>query len=186
MIKVLNQLNLKSPVIVIRNILCTAICACFSLFAMGQDEVPNMPAAKLKSFGENSKKMGDTYSAIDYFEAYMNKRPNDHEVAFELAESYRIARNYKEAKDWYKKAYDLNPTKEARALFYYAVMLKTEQNYDEALKNFNKFKKEYTGNDELKLKKMLKDQIESCSKAKRIISSIVRSPSIFFKIFFDS
>ncbi len=140
---------------------------------MGQDEVPNMPAAKLKSFGENSKKMGDTYSAIDYFEAYMNKKPNDHEIAFELAESYRMARNYKEAKDWYKKAYDLNSTKEARALFYYAVMLKTEQNYDEALKNFNKFKKEYTGNDELKLKKMLKDQIESCSKAKRIIDSSI-------------
>jgi len=141
-----------------------------SSFAMGQD-IPNLVPSKLKSFGENSLQMGDTYSAIDYFEAYMAKRPADHEMAFKLAESYRLARNYKEAQEWYKKAYDIDPKKEAEALFYYAEMLKTDQQYDEALKNFNKFKKEYTGNDEHQLKKILKDQIESCTKAKRIIDS---------------
>ena len=134
-------------------------------------EVPNYVPSKLKGFGKNAMEMGDTYSAIDYFEAYMAKRSDDHEVAFMLGDCYRLARNYTEAKEWYKKAYDLNPQKESEALFYYAQMLKTEQNYDEALKYFNKFKKEYDGNDERKLKKKLKDEIESCSRAKRIIDS---------------
>ena len=139
---------------------------------MGQ-EVPDLVASKLKGFGKNSLEMGDTYSAIDYFESYMTKRPKDHEVAFMLADCYRLARNYKEAEEWYKKAYDLNPKKEAQALFYYAQMLKTEQQYDEALKNFNKFKKEFTGTDDRRLKKMLKSEIESCTKAKRIIDSSI-------------
>jgi len=139
---------------------------------MGQ-EVPDLVASKLKGFGKNSLEMGDTYSAIDYFESYMTKRPKDHEVAFLLADCYRLARNYKDAEEWYKKAYDLNPKKEAQALFYYAQMLKTEQQYDEALKNFNKFKKEFTGTDDRRLKKMLKSEIESCTKAKRIIDSSI-------------
>ena len=155
-----------------RNILTTLCVVMLSSLAMGQD-VPNLVPSKLKSFGKNSLEMGDTYSAIDYFESYMAKRPKDAEVAFMLGDCYRLARNYREAEDWYKKAYDLNPKKEAEALFYYAQMLKTDQQYDEALKNFNKFKKEFNGNDERKLKKMLKDEIESCTKAKHIIDSSI-------------
>ena len=158
--------------IAIKNILITLCVVVLSSLAMAQD-VPNLVPSKLKSFGKNSLEMGDTYSAIDYFEKYMDKRPKDDEVAFMLGDCYRLARNYKEAEDWYKKAYDLNPKKEAEALYYYADMLKTEQQYDEALKYFTKFKKEYTGNDDRRLKKMLKDQMESCTKAKHIIDSSI-------------
>ena len=138
-----------------RNILILLCVVILSGVAMGQD-VPKMVPSKLKSFGKHALEMGDTYSAIDYFDAYMAKRPKDHEIAFLLGDCYRLARNYSEAEEWYKKAYDLNPAKEAEALFYYALMLKTNQQYDEALKYFNKFKKEYNGNDDRHLKKMLK------------------------------
>jgi len=132
----------------------------FNLQAQTHD-YSSIPAKKLKSMGKNSLQLGDTYSAIDYFSAYCNKK-DDYKVMYLLADCYRVARDYPEAKKWYLKAYKENPEKNVLALYYYGTMLKTEKNYEEAYKQFKTFKKEYSGNDEINYKKLVRYQLIAC------------------------
>lgn len=138
-----------------------------------QRDVQNIPANKLKSMGKASLQMGDTYSAIDYFEAYSQKK-DDYEVMYLLADCYRLARNYTEAKKWYEKAYKAKPSKNVLALYYFASMLKTEQKYDEAGRQFKAFRKQYPGsNSDVDFKRLAAYQIIACDTAQQIIDSAV-------------
>ncbi|MFQ3578747.1 MAG: OmpA family protein [Bacteroidales bacterium] len=131
-----------------------------------------LPASKIKQIGVNYLQMGDTYSAIDYFDVYLKKKSTDVEIMYLLAECYRYARDYEKAKVLYKKTYDTKPDKYPEALYYYATMLKTEQKYDEALEHFNKFKKVFKKDkSESNLKRLTQWQIESCALAKAKIDS---------------
>ena len=156
----------------------------FGAFSQSQN-LDNISTSKLKAMGKNSLQMGDTYSAIEYFQAYCNRK-NDAAVMFMLAECFRLARDYPQAKIWYEQAYKAKPDKYIVAQYYYATMLKTEQNYAEASKQFKSFKKNYSGNGKIDYKKLAGYQIIACDTAKMIIDSakmieIVHLPSTINK-----
>lgn len=140
-----------------------------SAYAQIQD-IDKLPASKLKAMGKTALQMGDTYSAIDYFSAYCNKK-EDAKIMFVLAECYRLARNYPEAKKWYEKAYVAKPEKNILALYYFGTMLKTEQKYTEASRQFKTFKKTYNGGGKIDYKRLSGNQITACDTAKMIIDS---------------
>lgn len=149
-----------------------SICLSFSSFSQ-QREIEQIPAKKLKAMGKASLQMGDTYSAIDYFEAYCQKK-EDYEVMYLLADCYRLARNYPQAKKWFEKAYKAKPSKNVLALYYFACMLKTEQKYEEAGRQFKAFRKQYDGSkSDIDFKRLAAYQIIACDTAKQMIDSAV-------------
>lgn len=146
------------------------VCIHTATFAQ-QQNLQQIPANKLKAMGKASLQLGDTYSAIDYFEAYCQKKV-DYEIMYLLADCYRLTRNYQEAKKWYEKSYKAKPSKNVLALYYYACMLKTEQKYDEAGRQFKAFRKQYDGSkSEIDFKRLAAYQIIACDTAKHIIDS---------------
>lgn len=129
-------------------------------------------AMKLKSFAVNSINEGDTYSAIDYFEQYMQKKENDDKSAYLLGELYFVARDYLSARKWFEKAYELKPEKHPKALYYLGRIHMTQKEYDDASKKFKKFRSEFDDKKEASdYRKLIKYHMESCDMAPRILDS---------------
>ncbi len=152
-------------------ILFIAYCQLPTADCLGQpsENIYTLKPKHLKKFGENAVKLGDIYSAIDYYEHYCKLKPEDYDVAFTLAELYRASRDYKQAQDWYLKTYTGDSKKYTLSLYYYALMLKMNGNYELAKENFKKFKKKYRG--QHKSKSLVKNQVKGCDMAKDLIDS---------------
>lgn len=142
-------------------------------YASGQGDAGSMlKPFQLKQFGKNAERVGDIYSAIDYYERYCRAKPGNFKVAYRLAEVYRAARDYNVAGEWYLKCYKGQPEKFTQALFYYAQMLKTQGEYEQAKWNFKKFKKEYRGQKNYReFSKLLKVEMQGCDMAKMMIDT---------------
>jgi len=142
--------------------------------ASGQEQnLSELGAGKLKNFGKNAVRMGDTYSAIEYYEAYISQKPDDIAIRYQLADLYRASRNYEKALDSYQKtASSEKADKFPLANFYLANMLKVEKRYDEAYDVYRKFRKECGDDDDLSaMKKVASVQMESCLSAQRLLDS---------------
>jgi outer membrane protein OmpA-like peptidoglycan-associated protein len=133
---------------------------------------------KLKHFAENAIHLGDIYSAIDYYEQYCKYYPNDIKTAFELAQLYLRARDYKKAGDWFFIIYSAKPNKYKLALFYHSLCLKYNGDYKKSLEGFIKFKKEYKKRDRSHYSKIVKNEIAGCEIAPRIIDSVIKASII--------
>ncbi|MEO8147117.1 MAG: OmpA family protein [Bacteroidia bacterium] len=141
----------------------------FIFNAQGQDGIDKLRPGQLKSFGKNAVSMGDYFSAATYYDRYCKLKPKDYKVAFNLAECYRLSKDYRNAEDAYLKAYNLKPDKNALALFHYATMLKTNGNYEKADEYYTKFKKEYKGADKSDYLKLIKNNAKAAEFSKNII-----------------
>lgn len=142
------------------------------VMAQPVDNMNALKPAKLKSFGRNAARIGDIYSAIDFFERYLELSPNDLKISFELALQIRKSRDYQTAKAAFKKIYDGAPEKFPLALFYYAQMQKMTGEYKEAQENFEKFRKAYKGGkDEQLYKTLQKAEVAGCEIAPAMMDS---------------
>ena len=122
--------------------------------------------AQLKAHAEVAVKIGDYYSAIDYYSKYLEQKSSDEEAQYMLAEMYRASRDYKKAETAYINAYDGSHTNNKMALFYYAQMLKQNGKYDLAKKNFKEFLESVSSlKDSKKYKKLAEIEIEGCDMA---------------------
>jgi outer membrane protein OmpA-like peptidoglycan-associated protein len=116
---------------------------------------------QLKKLGKNTAALGDYTSSAMYYEEYCKRRPGNYKVVYQLAESYRLAKDYRNAQDTYLKAYNMNPKQNALALFHYANVLKTLGNFKKSDEYFAKFKKEYNGSDKSEYTKLIKNNGKS-------------------------
>lgn len=119
--------------------------------------------AQLKSFGKNGMLQGDHAMAASYFQRYMKLKPNNYKIAFQLAESYRLSRDYMQALTWYERSYASSDKAFALPLYYYALMLKMNGDCESAKIKFNEFRKQ-AGSDDLSqtLKRQVKNEIIGC------------------------
>lgn len=123
--------------------------------------------SKLKSFGKNAMKQGDYSAASRYFERYLKLRPDNYKVAFSLANSYRINRDYLSALGWYMKSFELSKNEHAPSLFYLAQMQKMTGDCKTSKENFLKFRKLASGNENLRdLSRLAKNEIAGCDSIK--------------------
>ncbi|HON51966.1 MAG TPA: hypothetical protein PLS12_02040, partial [Bacteroidales bacterium] len=157
------------------------LLSCLLLIFLGayslqaQEDLSVYSTGKLKKLGIKALQDKEPYKAIRYFEEYL-KIKEDPAIMYQLAESYRFARNYPFAQYWYDKAYKTSPKKNGKALYYYATMLKTSQMYDEAETQFKTFKKEYVDYDDSEIyQKITKNQIISCDSATSMIKKPVQA-----------
>ncbi|MBN8790467.1 MAG: OmpA family protein [Terrimonas sp.] len=111
------------------------------------------------------------YEAIQYYEKYLGEevsttaRSNPfavqkkikgksnlsthNESVYHLAESYRLCNNYTKAEKWYKEATGFDKSAYPECLYWYAVTLRANQKYDDALAAFTAFRESYTNMDKL-------------------------------------
>jgi OOP family OmpA-OmpF porin len=146
-------------------------------FSRGTAQITNvdeLSAGQLLKFGKNASRKGDVYTAIFFYEKYYAIRNNNIKVNYNLAELHRKARNYEKAKDLYRQVYKKAGRKYPLAQYYYAAMLKSTGNYDDAISEFNKFRRSIKGDKEEKeYSRIIKREIEGCDSAKGIIMNPV-------------
>jgi len=146
-------------------------------FGRGTAQMTNideLSAGQLLKFGKNASRKGDVYTAIFFYEKYYAIRNSNTKVNYTLAELQRKARNYEKAKELYRQVYKKAKGKYHLAQYYYASMLKSTGNYDEAISEFNKFRRGIKGDKEEKeYSRIIKMDIEGCDSAKGIIANPV-------------
>lgn len=134
-----------------------------------------MPVWRVKNFANRAEKTGDIYTAIDYYNIYVQARPNNLNAAFKLAELYRKSRDYKNAEFWYKKVYDENPSKFIEAQFYYGLMQKMSGDYEGAKETFLKFRKNAKNlKNSRYYKKLVRNEISGCELAPVLMDSSLK------------
>jgi OOP family OmpA-OmpF porin len=141
-------------------------------FAQEPDPFKDLKPRQIKNFGRNAERVGDTYSAIHYFEKYCELKPEDIKSRFRLASLYKKARDYKKALTLFEKCYKDAPGDFPIAIYYLAQMQKMTGLYDKAKENFNQYRKETSRDkdDETRiLRKLAANEIAGCDLAKTLI-----------------
>lgn len=110
---------------------------------------------------------GSYYNAIDYYKAVIDERPDMADVAFKLGQVMYSARNYREALTYFKMAFDADNEEWRLAQYYYATMLKMTGQYEEAIENYEDFRRRYRerGPEAMALKRLVRDDVEGCELA---------------------
>ncbi len=88
-------------------------------------------------------KTGEYFKAVEKYEKVYNKTSNKKDkakIAFQIGESYRYIDKLKSAKRWYRYAVK-NEYQNPLCVLYYAQILMTEEDYEKALPQFQKYSK---------------------------------------------
>ncbi|MBN2486674.1 MAG: OmpA family protein [Bacteroidales bacterium] len=135
-------------------------------------DIDNLTPRQLKKFAVNAERAGDVFTAIFFYEKYREYFAHNNKVNYQLANLHLHVRNYHDALKLYEEVLKGGDDKYPMARFYYAQMLKSTGNYDEAIVEFNKFRKNYKEEkDSRDLSRIIRNEIEGCDSAKKIISN---------------
>jgi outer membrane protein OmpA-like peptidoglycan-associated protein/tetratricopeptide (TPR) repeat protein len=143
-------------------------------FATAQPVSETMPLRpnQLKNYAKNAERIGDIYTAIDYYDKYRQFHPENHKISFKMGMLYYKARDYGSALVYFEKAYTDDPAKQALALYYQGLMQKMLGQYEPATALFAQFKKEYRGNSDTKYyTKLMKNEVAGIVMAKTMIDT---------------
>ena len=117
----------------------------------------------IKMAGRKAK-IGDVYGATDLYEEVLKNKPEQIKVAWDLANTYYLSRDYEKAQTWFKYVLEKGADKYPQARYWYAVAIKMNGDYYESKNQFNTFIKEYKGDDAY-LKKWAKVDADGCDLA---------------------
>lgn len=137
----------------LRTLLFTVlICLCNSAFAQttGVYDSARIAELKPKKILKEVKlqlRNSNYYDATDYLEIYLKKQPDNTDAAYMLAETYRFARDYKNAERWYVAVTENAEAEQPLATYYAALMKKMNGKYAEAGAMFEEFGKKARGVD---------------------------------------
>jgi len=154
--------------ITFRFLLLTCIFTPTFINAQAPVNTDNLKDFQLKRFAENAIRLGDIYSAIAYYEAFLKNNQNSYENWYEIALLYKQARDYQKSEKAYKIIVENQIKKFPDAQFYYARMLKANGNYEAAKAEYTKFTTSKNNSDieNIKqLKKLAKAEIVGCDTA---------------------
>jgi outer membrane protein OmpA-like peptidoglycan-associated protein/tetratricopeptide (TPR) repeat protein len=127
---------------------------------------------QLKRFARNAVRAGDVQSAIFFYEKYREIKPYDDKINYALANLHNQARNYLEARDLYLLVIERAEHKYPLARFYYARMLKSIGDYENAIVHFTLFRKDYKGKgDSRTYRRLARYEINGCDSAMIIIQN---------------
>jgi len=132
----------------------------------------NLGPWQLKRFAKNSVRAGDVQTAIYFYERYRKIKPYDNKINYELANLHNKARNYIEARDFYFLVIEKAEHKYPLARFFYAQMLKSTGDYENAISHFSMFRKDYKGTQDSKTyARLARNEISGCDSAITIIQN---------------
>jgi len=139
-----------------------------SIFVNAQNKIPaltNKTDKEIRATAKNSLRLGDTYTALFYYEEWSRRKPDKIKIAYQVAELYRVTRDYIQAEIWYSKIAKNNSNDYPLSLYYLATTQMSLQKYEEAKANFLKFKKASRGMKDRSYKKLSKTGVLSCDYA---------------------
>lgn len=121
-------------------IIIITLLLCFSFCAHAQEEsLDYLSATALKNFGRNAERLQDTYSAVRYYTAYLQKKPKDIPMTYHLGKLEEATRNYSKALEYYTLTFEANNELYLEALYHRGRMLKMLGRYDEAKSELNRY-----------------------------------------------
>jgi hypothetical protein len=133
------------------------LCIFYACSAMCQTRDENL------KFGDDAFADGDYYSASTYYFSILQQDTSDVSIAFKYAESCRLFNDYKSSEKWYAYVSNSSKSKEyPLALFYLALMNKSNGRYSEARNNFYSYYNAHKSDDNYfkkKAKKLVHDTI---------------------------
>lgn len=138
-------------------------CGCHTMFSQKENTpiVASSPA-KMKSMGKQALKNRDAYLALHYYEAYNALRSDDVEVIKNLADLYKMTRDYSSAVLAYDKLYLTDTIKHLNALYEKGIMQKMLGDYTGAKTSLLKFKADAGKRMAKDLKKQLRVDLLGC------------------------
>lgn len=150
-----------------------------ALVAQLPNSIEKIRPKELKQFGEGALVAGDALSAVTYLERYVTLKPKDLEGTYQLAEAYRLSRNYEKAEEWYMTAYEGDNEKYLKGLYYNGLMQIRNGKYEECEENLVKFRRKYKDFDDAQVfRKKVRIALESCQTALRLRDTFPNGVSI--------
>ncbi len=132
-------------------------------FAQAEADIDrNISSPKMKARAKHALQTGDVYTALFYYEEVIKRDSSDIDDRFQLAELYRLSRNYVKAEKEYSYVADKDNSEYPLALYFKAQMQKMQGKYLDAKKNYNEFKKESGGIGDKNFKFILAKEIAGC------------------------
>ena len=150
----------------------------------------NISPAQMIKFAKNAERVGDYHTAIYFLERFREVKPDVAEVNYDLANLHKEVRNYKKALPLYQHLVYNESKRFPKAQFYYAQMLQATGKFEEAIENYNQFKRAYRGQkDYRQYSKLARNAAYGCDSAKMLmekpldvtienLNSTVNSPHI--------
>ena len=154
----------------IKFIICLVLLCVYSYAQVDSSVIKKSSPKTLKKLGKNAMQQNDPEMAISCFETYLKMSPRDAKVMNLLAMNYMEIRDYDRAQVQFLKAYTTDTENQKEALYYHAQMQKSNGKYDSAKLNFQKFKKEYKGDDK-QLKKQATKEIIFCDSVQNLVKT---------------
>lgn len=96
-------------------------------------------AGKMLKTADDLYEQGSFYNAVDQYEEAFEKKENNSRITYQIAETNRQLKDYKQAEKWYAKTVELNEAAFPEAQFQLAEMQKAQGNYDAAIDSYKKF-----------------------------------------------
>jgi len=103
------------------------------------DPVAKLPYYKKLRWADNLFRQGSFFNAIEYYQQLKQEQERNPYLTYQLAECYWMTRDYVPASKYYAEVYALAPKIYPEAQYKYAVMLKMQGEYEEAINQFNVF-----------------------------------------------
>jgi tetratricopeptide (TPR) repeat protein len=126
--------------------LCTLIIlSAYPAYLIAQREQNSQEINELRKMARSSESRAEVYEAIDYYTRYFDSGGYDDRSAYQLAGLYYLTRDYSGAKKYYDTVLVNRPKKFPKAFFYGGIVCMSLQEYDQAIENFDTFRKVFRG-----------------------------------------
>ncbi|MCH2214861.1 MAG: OmpA family protein [Flavobacteriales bacterium] len=156
-------------------ILLFAVClGLYSTDSLAQIKSPEkLSAKKLNKLAANAERYGDNYTALQYYEIYAQKKSEDYNTQYHLAELRESLRDYKGASRAYLNAHDIE-SKSPDALLNHIRTLKmtgeikvAKAKYEDLLENLRDLGYSYS------IKRELRDLVAGCDTALALMADSI-------------
>lgn len=137
------------------------------------DPIAKLGYEKKLRWADNLFKQGSFYNAVEYYNQLLDEQPRNPYLVYQVAEGSWFLRDYKIAAEQYKYAYSLAPEIYPEALMKYALMLKMQGRYDEAIVQFERYIEERGRELDKKTVQRVQTEIKGCEMGKQSIANPV-------------
>lgn len=135
----------------------------FCLFSISR--IDGQELLQLIEWGDEAKQRKEYMAAVDYYLQALKKNPGIDAVNYQLAECYRMLRDYRQALPLYKEVFRADEEKFPQARFWYAELLKASGEYEKAAAAYRAFLRKNRGFTELQHQLMVAaHEAETCQK----------------------
>jgi len=125
---------------------------------------------QLRTTGDDAFKTSNYHSAVIYYEAFLEMEPDNIDVMFSLAESYRFLFNYASAYSAYLTVWNQAKIKFPMSGFNAAMMLKSMERYPEAAEMFQRYIEHGPSDDVLVSGERALYEVAACDSAMKMIA----------------